>query len=216
MEPVTPEAGCGCEEMLPGAELWKWSWKMGWKKRRGHNCTEEKAQRNSPWQEQSPLAGQSGELGHVKLVCVAEKKEISVLGATGTLVIYHTWWLNPQKVQLHMEGERSRGKGAAFGHVGLRDHFPWVARPELPHDGSPLLVSPQWRFRWTSWLPQVPGELEHLCRLPYPLVSFESSEIRVAEFLKNKKGSTKPKLALLMIQWLTDLKEIVVLLAWIG
>lgn len=71
-------------------------------------------------------------------------------------------------------------------------------------------------FRWTSWLPQVPGESEHLCRLCYPLVSLGSSEIRIPDVPKNKKGSTKAELALLMTLWLVDLKEIVVLLAWIG
>lgn len=39
----------------------------------------------------------------------------------------------------------------------------------------------------------MPGELEHLCHLPFPLVPLGSSEIRVMHSLKNPKpkGSIK-------------------------
>ena len=58
----------------------------------------------------------------------------------------------------------------------------WLAPPE-GLGGSPGLR-------------QVPGELEHLCRLPYPLVPLGSSGIRGADILLKKqshKGATKSK-----------------------
>lgn len=65
---------------------------MGWNKRRGHNCTDrrESTEGLTLTGAESFSRAVGGELGHVKLVYVAEKKEISVLGASGTLVIYHT------------------------------------------------------------------------------------------------------------------------------
>lgn len=59
----------------------------------------------------------------------------------------------------------------------------WLSQ-DSPTMGVSSWLAPTEGLGGVSRFPQVPGGLEHLCCLPYPLVSLGSSEIGVTNVLK--------------------------------
>lgn len=172
--------GCGCQERLPRAGVWSWPWNMGETQRGGDNSTDG-GKSSELWAGPHPghagltgglLAGHSGDQGFRPCLCGREK-EITVPGATGTLVICHTEGLNHR----HWKAERSR-RARGFGSVGLRASAP-CASQQAPCSGSQFLVIPSCSWVISSlcsstWWVGMP------CCFPHLLVPVGSSKIRGA------------------------------------
>lgn len=177
-EPVTPALDVVVRKCCQGQKFETGEWagtprgdNSRWKRRpRG---------RSSPWLCQPircrACSGAVRAPGYLGPACVAQGKEIAILGVTGALVVRHTGWLNHSFLKHYNFTQRLREGAEAKGGLQGCD-FKGPPSPahlsQTPHSGLQFLLplpappSPACGgLGGALGLSQVPGELQHLCCL---------------------------------------------------